>query len=164
MSKEKVFESARKKDAIERDLKKFTKLKEEAFKVFDHAIWATLENIQKSYDSGAWHELRMWHTCHERHSGYFYFQNVRVISDAFQQLSTATINRDEFYDMLSGCRDDIEKYSQDLTDELQNLERQLDKAYDNFVQNETGNYKWIFGQPFVKELVLKFQLSETETE
>ena len=87
MSKEKVFEIARKKDAIERDLKKFTKLKEEAFKVFDHAIWATLENIQKSCDSGAWHELRMWHTCHER-----------------------------------------------------------------------------LGQPFVKELVLKFQLSETETE
>lgn len=164
MSKEKVFEIARKKDAIERDLKKFTKLKEEAFKVFDHAIWATLENIQKSCDSGAWHELRMWHTCHERHSGYFYFENARVIPEAFQQLSTANINRKEFKDMLTGCCDDIERYIKELTDELNNLNQQLDKAYDNFVQNETGNYKWIFGQPFVKELVLKFQLSETETE
>lgn len=152
MSKEKVFEIARKKEAVKKDLEEFTKLEEEAFKVFEHAIWTTLENIKKSYDSGAWHELLCWKV------GFFQPKNENVIQEAFQQLSTATINRKEFYDKLSGCRDDIEKYIKELTDELQELERQLDEAYNDFVQNETGDYKWIFEQTFVKELVLKFLL------
>ena len=156
--KEKVFEIARKKEAVEKDLAKFTELKEEAFKVFDCSFWATLKNIQKSYDSGAWNELLSWKDC------VFNSENEEAIREAFQQLSTATINRKEFHDKLSGCRDDIEKYLQDLTNELQKLERQLDKAYDDFVQNETGEYKWIFEHSFVKEIVLKFQLTETETE
>lgn len=152
MSKEKVFEIARKKEAVKKDLEEFTKLEEEAFKVFEPAIWATLENIKKSYDSGAWHELLCWKVA------CFQPKNEKVIQEAFGEVSTATINRKEFYDKLSECRDDIEDYIKELTDELQNLEQQLDKAYDDFVQNETGDYKWIFEQTFVKELVLKFLL------
>ena len=164
MSKQKIFEIARKKESVEKDLEEFTKLKEEAFRVFDNAIWATLKDIQKSYDSGEWLELRRWHDNHEEHNGYFRFNNPRIIREAFLQLNNANINRKEFAEMLSGCRDDIETYINELTDKLQNLEEQIDKAYNDFVQNETGEYKWIFEQSFVKELVLKFLLSESEKE
>lgn len=159
ISKQKVFEIVRKRDNVEKDLKKFTKLKKEAFQVFNNDISSTLDCIQKSYGSGAWYELRLWHDYTKVHSGHFHFENEYIIEDAFQQLSEANINRKEFKDMLSGCCNDIERYIKELTDELNNLNQQLDNAYDDFVQNETGDYKWIFEQPFVKELVLKILLS-----
>lgn len=163
MSKQKIFEIARKKESVEKDLEEFLELREDAFQVFEHGIWSTLDFIQKSYESGAWYELRRWHDNYQKHNGYFHFKNPKIIQEAFLELSRANINRKEFYDMLSGCREDIEKYIQDLTDRQQNLERQLDNAYDDFVQNETGDYKWIFEQPFVKELVFKFIQSETNS-
>lgn len=164
MGKQKIFEIARKKDAVEKDLKEFTRIKKEAFEIFNGYFASTLENIQKSYDSGAWYELRCWQDDYERHCCFFCFENPMVIPEAFGKLLTADINRKEFSEMLSGCCNDIEKYIEELTEELQSLQQQLNKAYYDFLENETGEHKWIFEQPFVKNLVLKFLLSESETE
>ncbi len=164
MSKEKISEIVRKKGEIEKDLEDFKSLKERAYQVFGYGINTSLANIQKSYEKGAWHELIMWNDHHDMHQGYFHFSNARSVIEAFQKVNSAVINREEFKNMLQGSCVDIGNYITQLSDQLQQLEMQLEKAYEVFVEKESGNNKWVFEQPFVKDFIFKFMSSETETE
>lgn len=163
MGKEKVSELTRKKVELEKDLREMQALKEKAFVFFERDVYGiSLAEIKESYEKGAWHELIKWNENSKMHSGDFHFKDVRTVKSAFWQVNVAVISRKEFQDMLSGCRDDVERYIKELTDELQKMEQQLESAYDAFAQNKTGDYKWIFEQPFIKKLVLKFMSSETD--
>ena len=77
--------------------------------------------------------------------------NIKQIDKLFFDIS-----RKEFEENLSEAKEDILSYVKALEDALRALEQKIDIVYCKFVQNETGAYKWIFEQPFIKSIVLKF--------
>lgn len=77
--------------------------------------------------------------------------NIKQIDKLFFDIS-----RKEFEENLSEAKEDILSYVKALEDALRALEQKIDIVYCKFVQNETGVYKWIFEQPFIKSIVLKF--------
>ena len=155
MGAERIRKIVREKEIVERDLKKMNNLKSEAFKVFDSN--ASLESMKKSVeDGGAWYQILDWYYDASEHSGCFSFRHPDSIRKSFAKLSFAIIDRKKFAEELSEAREDIVSYIDTLVKVLEELNQKLDIAYYEFVQNETGEYKWIFEQPFMKEILLKF--------
>ena len=157
MSKEKIIELVREKEQVEKDLKKMKKLQNEAFKVFGSKRVLPLEQIEKSYEKGgAWNDILNWYYDASEYSCYFMLRNPEQIGESFVKLNSAIINRKEFEENLSEAKEDILSYVKALEEALRALEQKIDILYCEFVQNGTGAYKWIFEQPFIKSIVLKF--------
>ena len=89
-------------------------------------------------------------------TGIMMLVNPEKIGESFGKLNSAIISRKEFEENLSEAKEDILSYVKALEDALRALEQKIDIVYCKFVQNETGAYKWIFEQPFIKSIVLKF--------
>lgn len=157
MRETKIREIVREKEAIENDLKKMNDLKFEAYKVFDNGWVMPLPKVKKSCEeSGPWSEIINWHYDSGKHAGCFFLRHPDVIKQNFEKLDSAIINRKEFEENLSEAREDVENYIKNLEESLEEVKKELDVAYYEFLQNETGEYKWIFEQPFMKEILLKF--------
>ncbi len=157
MSKEKIIELVREKEQVEKDLKKMKKLQNEAFKVFGSNGLLSREQIEKLYEKGgAWNDILNWYYDASEYSCCFILRNPERIGESFVKLNSAMINRKEFKENLSEAKEDILSYVKALEEALRALEQKIDIVYCEFVQNETGEYKWIFERPFIKSIVFKF--------
>lgn len=157
MREEKIREIVSEKERVESDLKKMSDLKSEAYRVFDKGWLMPLEKVKKSCEEGGpWNQIINWHFDSGEHAGCFFLRHPDVIKPNFEKLNSASINRKEFEESLEEAREDIERYLKSLEEFQKELNQKLDTAYYEFVQTETGNYKWIFEQPFMKSILLKF--------
>ena len=157
MSTKKIMELVREKEQVEKDLKEMKGLQYEAFKTLGSKRLLPLEQIKKSCEEGgSWNNILNWHYDASEHSCYFSLRNPEIIRENIEKLNSAIISRKEFEENLSEAKEDIQSYIKSLEEAREELNQKIDSVYDEFVQKETGEYKWIFEQPFVKSIVLKF--------
>ena len=116
----------------------------------------TTTTKDKKTKGGAWNDILHWHYDASEYSCYFILRNPERIGESFVKLNSAMINRKEFEENLSEAKEDILSYVKAMEEALRALEQKIDIVYCEFVQNETGAYKWIFEQPCIKSSILKF--------
>lgn len=140
---------------VKEDLKEILKLKEIAFKIF-RKHHCPLNEMNSILEDG-WNALLNWND--EEHYGYLEIQDWRIIDNAFNDVCTAIINRTEFVSILSESRNGVEKYIQFLEAKIKETSEIIEKAYDDFIAINEGEFDFILKSPKVRDIFIKFLLT-----
>lgn len=144
-----VVETLRKVILLENSLNDLSQLRDEAFCVFGAPL-DQINQIFKPY----WKELLRWNSRHEGQGlPYLSMQKYDDVNRAFIGISNATINRKEFEDALSTSCENVDKCIEEIRSKLSEEEEKLGVLYDDFTQS-TGDFKFIFESPIVKQLIM----------
>lgn len=153
-----ILEIVRKISELKKDLASITKLKKEAFIIFEKKH-CPLKKILEINDS-SWEKLWDWNVIgnveeERKHNMYLKLPEEHIIRNAFLNLGSADINRDEFFKILeeSGIREYVEVYIKELQEEISKQEKEFDKVYEEFVK-DSGEFSFIFNEPKIKEVII----------
>lgn len=135
---------------LEKTLNDLSQLRDEAFVVFNYV---PLEEMNVIFEN-SWKKLYYWNRQHERENvPHLHLQDYSKVKSIFDDVGRAHINRKEFFDALAesckGIEDCIEKVRSQLAEE----DQKLHELYNEFTQN-TGDFKFIFESPLVKQLIM----------
>lgn len=140
---------------LNRDLEEITKLKEEAFEIFEVNRYG-LEEIRKIYE-GSWKKLENFYYMEKyTHRLYInYNDNNYDLDIAISSLERAFINRREFLEYLekNQLAAQLLKYIQIIEEDIAKHMKELDKIYNRFAQT-TGEFSFIFKSPKIKEIII----------
>lgn len=153
-----IFEIVRRISELKEDLDSITKLKKEAFSIFERPN-CSLKKILQINDS-SWEELWDWNVIGDvegerKHNMYLQLPEEHTIRNAFLNLGSADINRNEFFKILeeSRIREYVEVYIKELEEEISKQQKELDKLYNKFVK-DSGEFSFIFKEPKIKEVII----------
>lgn len=148
-----LLEVARKIVDLRKQLDTVTELKEKAFTPCNSNSYFNLDELEEFIT--AWSKLCSWTSyTGSGHYGSLHIKSYNGLMANLNLMSRAIINREEFCNssvVVESCAN-VEKYIDDLTKEISNLEKQLDTLYNQLAKN-TGDLGFIFKEPRVKNII-----------
>lgn len=135
---------------LEEALNRLSELRDEAFFAFKNP---SLNKMNEIFET-SWKELFCWNLNHETDGvPHFYLQDYSTVQGNFLDVTDARKNRKEFADSLAESREAVEECIEKIRTKLSEEEKKLDELYNEFVQS-TGDFKFIFESPIVKQLII----------
>lgn len=135
---------------LEKTLNELSQLRDEAFVVFDYL---PLEEMNGIFET-SWRKLAAWNRNHEHENvPALWIQDYSDIQGIFCRVISASINREEFAKALDKSCKSVEECLEKLRSSLSEEEQKLHEIYNEFAQN-TGDFKFIFENPIVKQLIM----------
>lgn len=145
-----LAETLRRVLLLEKALDDLSQIRDEAFTVFNNVPLDEMNGIFKD----SWGKLFSWNSRHERENLYgLFIQDYEHVAATFCRLTSAYINRKEFKDALAESREAVEECIKKMQAELSEEDQKLHELYNEFVQS-TGDFKFIFESPIVKQLIM----------
>ena len=143
-------ESLRRVLLLEKTLNDLSQLRDEAFVVFN---FVPLDEMNEIFET-SWGKLFSWNRKHEHEDvPNLFIQNYSEVKGIFYDVTSARINRQEFADALTKSCEAVEKCIENVRSQLSEEEQKLHELYNEFTQS-TGDFKFIFESPLVKQLIM----------
>ena len=150
-NKPNLLETLKHLEILEEIITKVATLEDEATYVFSRRC--SLKKIGELFNS-AWEDLNCFETDCSGIPSDIKMQPYDEIKRAFLNVQDATIDRKEFEKILKPSYEGIENYIKLVEEEIARTKEQLSIIYDEIVIESSGDLKFIFTEPRVKEIIL----------
>ena len=135
---------------LEGTLNELSQLRDEAFVVFNNI---PLDHMNRIFET-SWEKLFFWQRKHNgKNLPNLIIQDYSKVREIFVNVTDGRINRKEFADALAQSRVAVEECIEKIRLQFSEEYQKLNKLYEEFAQS-TGDFKFIFECPVVKELIM----------